>query len=155
MPLPPLNAKGTLLPGLHTAPLSEIETRFGSGSEVRIRQFGLLSAVITAARDYPTLKRVLVWGSFVTSKPEPNDLDYSVIVAVDHDRVDVKPEHRRFFVPHDARMFYGVDKGFLVIKDYPLDEYIERVDFLCHDRRDKESGVVEINLYGEFTGGVE
>jgi hypothetical protein len=97
------------------------------------------------------MKRVLVWGSFVSSKPEPGDLDYSVIVAVDHDQTEVAEGHRRFFVPFEARRAYGVDAGYLLIRDYPLDLYVERLDFLCH-RLGVPCGVAEINLRGERTG---
>ncbi len=103
------------------------------------------------AKAYPTIKRILVWGSFATAKPEPNDLDYSIIVSVEHPRASIAAEHRRFFVPFDARQFYGVDKGYLVIKDYPLDEYVERLDFLCHNRDRNPCGIIEINVWGEST----
>ena len=153
MSLPELTANGTLLPGLHTAGLSEVEARFGSGSEARVRQFGLLSAVVAAARSYETIKRVLIWGSFVTAKPEPNDLDYSLIVSVNNRMAEIQLNHRRFLSPLEARQFYGVDKKYLVIRDYPLEEYLNGVDFLRWGRDGSERGVLEINLRGEFTGG--
>jgi hypothetical protein len=82
-----------------------------------------------------------------STKPEPNDLDYSV----DHHRADVAEPHRRFLVPFEARQFYGADTGYLVIRDYPLDLYVERLDFLCQRKR-VPCGIVEISLRGEVKG---
>jgi predicted nucleotidyltransferase len=151
MPLPDLDADGLLPPGIHAAAFTKIQARFGVGSPTRKRQAELLRQIVEAAKAYPTIKRVLVWGSFASSKPEPNDLDYSVVVSVDHDETQVLSEHNRFFVPFDARLFYGADRNYLVVKDYPLEEYVERLDFLCRTRRGKPRGILEINLRGEVT----
>lgn len=92
---------------------------------------------------------MLIWGSFVTAKPEPADLDFSVVVSITHRQTQLKDEHRRFFVPYEARLHYGVDRGYLVIPDYPLDIYIEFLDFLCHTRTKRECGIAEISIHGE------
>jgi len=152
MAIPPLVPTGFLPPGIHAASLREVTERFGAGSEARKRQCGLLREVVEAARPYPTIKRVLLWGSFVTAKAEPADLDYSIVVGVTHPQVRIAPPHRRFFVAADARRYYGVDRGYLVIHDYPVDRYVEWIDFLYHTRTGTLCGVVEISLCGEFSG---
>lgn len=151
MSLPAFGADGLLPPGIHAAPLAEIRARFGVGSAAREREAELRGQIVEAGKAYPTIKRVLVRGSFASSKPEPNDLDYSVVVSVDHDEARVSSEHNRFFVPFDARLFYGVDRNYLVIKDYPLEEYVERMDFLCRARRGRARSILEINPRGEVT----
>jgi uncharacterized protein DUF6932 len=152
VPLPAVQPDGLLLPGIHAATLHEIEARFGVGSEARQQQIELLRRIVDAARSYPTIKRVLVWGSFVTTKPEPRDLDYSVVVSVAHRGTQIAIEHRRFFVPSDARRHYGVDRNYLVVPDYPLDYYIEKLDFFCQARDGRACGIVEVSLRGEYTG---
>ena len=117
-----------------------------------MRQAELLRQVVTAAQRYPTLKRVLVWGSFVTSVLEPNDLDYSVVAEVTHRLSSIAPEHRRFLVPSEARRQYGTDAGYVLIYDYPLERYLERVGFISRSRDGHERAIVEINLRGESTG---
>lgn len=154
MSLPDFTRDGYLPPGIHAASLSEVQARFGTGSPARQRQIGLLQQVMEAARAYPTIKRALLWGSFVTVKREPNDLDYSVVGSVLHQRTLVAPENRRFFVPFEARQFYGVDRNYLVIPDYPLEFYTERLDFLCQSRQAVACGVVEINVRGEYRQAV-
>jgi hypothetical protein len=150
--IPELGLEGFLPPGIHSASLAEVRARFGRASGVRGQQSELLGQVVEAAKDYPTIKRILVWGSFVSAKVDPNDLDYSVIVAVSHNQAHIARAHRRFFVPVDARRYYGVDKSYLVIKDYPLDVYIERVDFLCRNRIQQPCGILEISIRGENIG---
>lgn len=149
MPIPDLNADASLPHGIHAASLAEVATRFGVGSAARERQAELLRQVVAAAGAYRTIKRVLVWGSFVTDKDEPNDLDFSIVVSVDHPQTRIDRPHRRFFVPVDARQFYGVDRNYLVIKDYPIEEYAERLDFVCRTRRKLPVGIIEISLRGE------
>jgi hypothetical protein len=151
MSLPDFDKNGYLPPGIHAASLAEVVKRFGTGFQTRSKQAELLRQVVEAAKAYTTIKRVLVWGSFVTTKLEPADLDYSIVVSITHRQTKIKDEHHRFFVPHEARLRYGVDRGYLVIPDYPLDIYIEFMDFLCHTRERRERGIVEVNIHGETT----
>lgn len=151
MSLPDFDKDGYLSPGIHAASLAEVVGRFGTASKARNKQAGLLRQVVEAAKAYTTIKRVLVWGSFVSTKPEPADLDYSVVVSIKHWRTIIADEHRRFFIPFEARLHYGVDRGYLIIPDYPLDIYIEFMNFLCHTRTEREYGIVEINIRGETT----
>jgi hypothetical protein len=149
MSLPDFDKDGYLPPGIHAASLAEVVKRFGTGSEARSKQTELLRQVVEAAKAYATIKRVLIWGSFVTDKLEPADLDFSVVVSITHWQTKINDEHRRFFVPHEARLRYGVDRSFLILPDYPLEPYIESLDFLCHARARRERGIVEISIRGE------
>ena len=65
MPVPELEPGGCLPAGIHAASFAEVRARFGAGSAARQRQGELLRQVVEAAKEYPTIKRVLVWGSFV------------------------------------------------------------------------------------------
>jgi hypothetical protein len=147
--IPALTDTGFLPPGIYNTSLSQCLARFGAGSEKREGLGRLLSDVVNAAREYPTIKRVLIWGSFVTDKLEPNDLDYSLVVSVLHSKIVVRPEHRRLIVPSEARIFYGVDKSYLEIVDYPIERYAEKLLFLCNSRTSGRRpafprGIVEI-----------
>lgn len=147
--LPELDAEGNLPPGIHAALLAEVVERFGAGGDARAGFGRLLTDVVNAAKQYPTIKRVLVWGSFVTTKAEPRDLDYSVVVSADHRNSLVVMEHRRFLVPPDARVYYGIDRGYFVIPDYPLEHYLSRLEFMLERRDGIARGIVEISLRGE------
>jgi Family of unknown function (DUF6932) len=149
MPLPNFDADGFLPTGIHAASLAEVGDRFGQGAPLRRREFDLLRRVVAAALECATIKRVLLWGSFVIGRPAPQDLDYSVVVALDHPRTAIGGAHRRFLVPSEARQRYGVDTGYLLIADYPLEIYVERVEFLCHTKSRRPCGIVEVALRGE------
>ena len=147
MLIPEFTLDGVLPLGIHSATLGEVLGRFG-GSETRETQGQLLRLVVEAALHYPTIKRILVWGSFVTAKPEPDDLDYSVVVSVAHRITAIQEAHRRFLIPFEAKQFYGTDTGYLLMRDFPLEKYIEQLDFLCRNKRGA-CGIIEINLWGE------
>lgn len=149
MSLPEWNADGRMSPGIHAASFAEVAARFGTGSNVRRGLLILLRELVAAAGSYPTLKRILLWGSFVTDKPEPGDLDYSVVVAYTHSKTQIAAEHRRFFIPADARQFYGTDTNYLLIPDYPLASYSDRMELLLQGRDRRPCGIVEISLRGE------
>jgi hypothetical protein len=151
MSLPEFSLEGLLPPGIHAGVLKEVLARFAKKTRPRKKLGVQLAKVVKAALQYRTIKRVLVWGSFVTSKPEPNDLDYSLVVSVEHHRSEIAPSHARFLVPFEAAQFYGADRGYLLIIDYPLDLYIERLDFMCQRNR-IPCGIVEISLRGEMKG---
>jgi hypothetical protein len=146
--LPDFNADGYLEPGLYLASLEEVLRRFGTGTPVRERQGELVRLVVERARCYPTIKRVLLWGSFVTAKPEPGDLDYSIVVDPRHPRTNIAPEDRRFFVPVEARLFYGVDRMYLVVYEYPPGTFADVLDFIGQDRQQRPRGVVEVSCHG-------
>ena len=150
--LPDFDDEGFLPQGIYAATLQDVIERYGQSSEVRKRLSNLLQQVVETAVNYSTIKRILVWGSFVTAKSEPNDLDYSIVVSVEHRRANITENHYRYFVPAFARQFYGTDTGYLLIRDFPIENYMEQLDFLCHTRRGT-CGIVEISVWGENCPG--
>jgi hypothetical protein len=77
--IPPLNTDGYLPPGIHAATLREIEARFGRDSELRRVQMESLRWLVKLAW-LAGVKRIVVNGSFVTDKLEPNDVDCVLLV---------------------------------------------------------------------------
>ena len=72
--LPPLDDTGSLPPGIHPAPLSEVDERFGRGSEIRRVQMESVRWMVDLAV-HAGAERVILNGSFVTDIIEPNDVD--------------------------------------------------------------------------------
>jgi hypothetical protein len=80
--LPDFTEDGLLPPGIHRTTLVEFERRiayFGV-SDHRFRLFDKLRELYHQARQSGIVKRFLVGGSFVTSKPEPNDFDCILVL---------------------------------------------------------------------------
>ena len=73
--LPDFDDVGNLPPGLHRCSVDDLATRFGAGSEERQTQIAELIDFIGAVRR-AGIRRLLVNGSFVTTKEVPNDVDW-------------------------------------------------------------------------------
>jgi predicted nucleotidyltransferase len=81
--LPELTDDGELPPGVHIADWQEFQSRFGISSPRRLWLSGRLRTILELAASGGRLRRVFVWGSFVTAKPAPKDLDILLIMSED------------------------------------------------------------------------
>src|SRR5215510_6234087 len=77
MSLPALLPNGYLPSGVHEATLREIVECFGINTPRRQVLAGRLQELASLARATRKLRRMFIWGSFVTDKPFPRDLDIS------------------------------------------------------------------------------
>jgi hypothetical protein len=78
--IPHFNDEGYLPPGIHLANLDEIAARFGQESELRRVQMESMRWRVDLAWR-AGVSRVIVNGSFVTDKLEPNDVDCVLLVG--------------------------------------------------------------------------
>jgi predicted nucleotidyltransferase len=81
--LPEFNSDGDLPAGVHAVDWKELQARFGVETSRRVWLFGRLRALIELAATTGKLRRVFVWGSFVTAKSAPRDID--VLLIMDED----------------------------------------------------------------------
>ncbi len=81
MALPPLTDAGELPLGVHRASLREILDQFGVGSAQRKLLALRLDRVYRTAKATDHLARFVVFGSFVTNKLEPQDVDVFLVMA--------------------------------------------------------------------------
>lgn len=72
--IPPLNEHGYLPPGVHRTTLDEVIARFGVGNDQRVAQGQSLIWLVPLCRAAGIVK-LLINGSFVTDRGEPNDVD--------------------------------------------------------------------------------
>jgi hypothetical protein len=78
--IPEFNDDGYLPPGIHQATMEEIAARFGQESEIRRVQMESLRWLVDQARR-AGVQRVIVNGSFVTDRMEPNDVDCALMIG--------------------------------------------------------------------------
>ncbi len=76
--IPDFDENGYLPPGVHPATLDVIESRFGSGSPSRADLMQSLRWLVEMCLRDDVL-RLVVNGSFVTSKDEPGDVDCALL----------------------------------------------------------------------------
>ena len=95
---PELNAQGDLPAGIHPATLEEVIQRFGAATPQRQRVARRLRSIHALAAATGHLARFIIFGSFVTAKPEPNDVDIFLLME---DAFDVSQATRESKVVFD------------------------------------------------------
>ena len=101
MPLPAFNNHGDLPEGVYKASLDEVVARFGHGTPQRQLVTTRLRHIYALAHATGKLQRFVIFGSYVTAKLEPNDVDIILVVRDDFREQDYDPEvfpmfdHRR------------------------------------------------------------
>ena len=107
--LPEFNSEGDLPSGVHLAAWQEFHSRFGLATPRRIWLFGRLRALVELATLTGKLRRVFVWGSFVTTKPAPRDLDVLLIMDEDFEVGRIVPTAREVFDSTRAKLRFESD----------------------------------------------
>ena len=86
MPIPVLSSEGYPPTGLFDCELSEVSARFGvfSGSDRRPQLFARLEQLARSMRASGLFEELIVDGSFVTAKAQPNDIDVIAVLRPGH-----------------------------------------------------------------------
>jgi hypothetical protein len=87
MPIPAFTSEGLLPEGVHDCSLTELEERFGQfqTSDIRCRLFERLTRFVHQAAATGLVSAIILDGSFVTSKDNPNDIDLILVLRAGHD----------------------------------------------------------------------
>jgi hypothetical protein len=83
MALPEFNRHGDLPEGLHKATLAEVLKRFGTGSPARRQTTATLQRIHQLVVATGKLERFVIFGSYVTAKPDPHDVDVVLVMKDD------------------------------------------------------------------------
>jgi|ERR1019366_2651297 hypothetical protein len=97
MALPEFNCDGDLPDGLHQATLDEILARFGSDTLAREEATAVLQRIFRLAYETHKLERFVIFGSYVTAKPNPRDVDAILVMRDDFSLVACNEETRVLF----------------------------------------------------------
>ena len=144
MPLPEFNPFGDLPEGRHPATLDEVVARFGTGTPQRQAVTERLRRIYDATVATGQVDRLVIFGSYVSDVPEPNDVDV-ILVMRDDFRIDQCPADSLVLFDHgraDAELRASI---FWVRSDMLLGEPLEQ--FLTHwelKRDGHRRGIVEI-----------
>ena len=103
MALPYFNANGDLPPGVHRASLAEIMVRFGGEAGQREVCTQRLAHVHELARRTGCLQRLVIFGSYVTAKANPHDVDV-ILIMDDSFRLENCPMESRGLFDHAVRL---------------------------------------------------
>lgn len=97
MALPHFNRQGDLPEGLHKAPLAEVLERFGPGSDARQKATAVLQRIHQLATATGKLERFVIFGSYITAKAEPHDVDVVLVMKDDFSMAAYDEETRILF----------------------------------------------------------
>ena len=143
MPLPPLTEDGELPLGVHVGSLREVLDRFGVGSDQRKALALRLARIHRVAQATGHLARFVIFGSFVTSKSEPNDVDIFLIMGHAFDASQLRAEARLLFDHGAAQAHFGASVFWLRrLAAWPDEQ--TAVEFWQVKRGGGHRGIVEV-----------
>lgn len=143
MPLPSVGKTGNLPQGVHRASLQEVLNRFGQATTQRALVGMRLKRVYDLATATGHLKRFMVFGSFVTAKLEPNDVDVFLVMHDAFDLGQVTGEARLVFDHPSAQAHFGASVFWLrQLAAFPDEE--EAVSGWQLTRDGTRRGIVEV-----------
>jgi hypothetical protein len=148
MPIPAFNEQGLLPDGIHDCSLEEAAARFGSfqGSDRRPALWNRLKHFIREAQSSGVVDFLLLDGSFVTAKPDPNDIDLVVIVRSDYDfRGEPTPDEYNLLSKFRVRRRFGFD---IILARADAEDLDEAADFFrqVRDYPHIKKGILRISL---------
>ena len=143
MPLPALTDDGELPLGVHAGSLREVLDRFGVGSDQRKALALRLARIDRVAQATGHLARFVIFGSFVTSKSEPNDVDIFLIMGDAFDASQLRAEARLLFDHGAAQAHFGASVFWLRrLAAWPGEQ--AAVEFWQVKRGGGHRGIVEV-----------
>ena len=140
---PEFNRKGDLPIGIHQATLSEVIEHFGHRSLQRQHVAERLARVYKLAINTGQVARFIVYGSFVTEKLNPNDVDVLLIMEDSFIPDDVEGEtaiifdHMAVHNQFGASVFWTTRTGALGGEEATLEDW-------QYNRDDEKYGLVEV-----------
>ena len=146
MPLPDFNSNGDLPPGVHQASWSEVLERFGGGVGQRDVCTRRLVHIYELARRTECLKRFVIFGSYVTTKLEPNDVD-AILIMDDAFRLERCPMESRGLFDHAVAQARHGASVFWIRPALLIGEDVEQ--FVSHwqiKRGGAKRGIVDVML---------
>jgi hypothetical protein len=105
--IPAFNEEGDLPPGVYRATLSGVLEHFGRGTVQRRAVADRLNRIYQLVASTRQLARFAVFGSFVTAKAEPNDVDIVLIMEDKFDLAAVTGEAALVFQHMEADAHFG------------------------------------------------
>jgi hypothetical protein len=145
MPLPHFEKTGDLPEGLHLATLEEVLARFGTGSPRRRAVASRLLRIYRAARETGRLQKFIIFGSFVTTKPDPNDVDIILVMRDDFVLEGCAGVARKLFEHEEAEQEFGASIFWIRPSLLLLETLDEFLAYWQIKRDHTRRGIVEVS----------
>jgi hypothetical protein len=148
MAIPELNPDGLLPEEIHDSTLGEAQARFGGfqGSDRRPQLWAKLGDFLRDVQACRLVEGVLVDGSFVTGRPDPNDIDLILVVPAAHDFfADLRPLEYNVLSKRRVSQRYRFD---VLVARAGSEEYRRYVAFFQQVpfEPEKKKGIIRLGL---------
>ncbi len=143
MKLPAFNEEGELPPAVYRATLPDVLERFGQGSIQRRAVAARLSRLHQLAVSTGQLARFVVFGSFVTAKADPDDVDVVLLMEDSFDLAAVTGEAALMFQHLEAEAHFGASV-FWTKRSGALGGEQAMIEYWQVRREGGQRGIVEI-----------
>ncbi len=143
MTFPAFNEEGDPPPGVYQATLSNVLERFGQGSVQRRTVAARLIRLHQLAVSTGYLARFVVFGSFVTAKADPNDVDVILLMEDSFDLAAVTGEAALVFQHMEADAHFGASV-FWTKRSGALGGEQAMIEYWQARRAGGQRGIVEI-----------
>ena len=140
---PEFNNEGDLPVGIHQATLTEILQHFGTGAEQRKLVGQRLERIFMLAHSTGKVARFIVFGSFVTAKPVPGDVDIFLLMEDSFEVTRVPREVALVFDQQKAQSVLGASV-FWIRKQIIFSNEQEIVEGWQIKRDRSRRGIVEV-----------
>ncbi|HKD37445.1 MAG TPA: hypothetical protein VKB78_11610 [Pirellulales bacterium] len=143
MALPEFNADGDLPPGIYRLTLPEVLAQLGQGTIQRRAVAERLARIYALGLRTGHLARFIVFGSFVTAKEAPNDVDVVLIMDDEFDVAAVIGEAAIVFRHDEAEAHLGASV-FWVRRSAALGGEQAMIEYWQVRRDGGQRGIVEV-----------
>jgi hypothetical protein len=146
--LPQLDEEGFLPDGIHDCSFEEAEARFGrfQRTDRRLRLWAAFRSFFEQVRAAMIVRAILLDGSFVTGKADPNDIDLILVMAAAHDFArGLSPLEYGILSAQRAKRLYKLD---VLVARENSDQY-RRYLHLFHQVRlepNRRKGIVRLTV---------
>jgi hypothetical protein len=141
--LPDLNDNGDLPPGIHQATLTEVIDRFGAQPPQRRIMARRLERVYSLVIQTGQVRRFIIFGSFITNKPDPGDVDIFLMMEDTFDVSQVSGETAVIFNHLNAQNYEGASI-FWIRRLAALDGEETAIGYWQLKRDGGKRGIVEV-----------
>lgn len=129
---------------MHQATIDEVVAQFGSGTLQRRAVTGRLQHIHALARATGKLEHLILFGSYITAKPAPNDVDIILVMRNDFDVQTCDEESQPLFDHLRAEETFGASVFWI----RPALRVLETLEeFIAHwqiTRDQTRRGIVEV-----------
>lgn len=145
MPLPEFNQAGDLPVGVYPATISEIVSRFGGATRQRQKVTERLLRICEVVKAIGKTDHVIIYGSYVTVKASPRDVDVVLVMRNDFELQTCRAEFAVLFDHEEAEREFGAS----VFWARPAMLIEPLADFIAHwqlKRDGARRGIVDVQL---------